>query len=75
MSLNGQDILDETSESLVQLGVVSGDLVYILPNDEEQLSELTRPDTSGIASNSRDVSETEGCPQGIREMDLAGVHD
>lgn len=55
LSLNGQDVLDNDSILLTDLGIVNGDLIYILQNTEEQSSELASQHTPG---SSRDTLQT-----------------
>ena len=47
ISLNGQDVLDNDSVLLTDLGIVNGDLIYILQNAEEQGSAFACQDTAG----------------------------
>ena len=49
LSLNGQDVLDNESVLLADLGIVNGDLIYILLNKDEQepgSDNLNAPGTS-----------------------------
>lgn len=46
ISLNGQDVLDNDSVLLTDLGIVNGDLIYILQNAGEQENALACQDTT-----------------------------
>lgn len=52
LSLNGQDVLDNDSVLLTDLGIVNGDLIYILQNTEEQGNGLASQNAPG---SSRDT--------------------
>lgn len=55
LSLNGQDVLDNDSVLLTDLGIVNGDLIYVLQNAGEQGNALASQNTPG---SSRDTSHT-----------------
>ncbi|XP_020600437.1 F-box only protein 7-like isoform X2 [Orbicella faveolata] len=56
LSLNGQDVLDNDSVLLTDLGIVHGDLIYILQNSGEQGNALASQNTPG---SSRDTLHTD----------------
>ena len=59
LSLNGQDVLDNDSVLLTDLGIVHGDLIYILQNVGEQGNALASQNTPG---SSRDTLHTNQQP-------------
>ncbi|KAJ7376532.1 F-box only protein 7 [Desmophyllum pertusum] len=57
LSLNGQDVLDNESVQLADLGIVNGDLIYILYNTDERGDELSSQNTY-TPGTFRDTSHT-----------------
>lgn len=47
LSLNGQDVLDNESVLLADLGIVNGDLIYVLQNTGVQRTEEASQNTPG----------------------------
>ncbi|KAL9960657.1 hypothetical protein ACROYT_G034143 [Oculina patagonica] len=51
LSLNGQDVLDNESVLLADLGIVNGDLIYVLQNTGLQRTEEASQNTPGPSRN------------------------
>ena len=61
LSLNGQDVLDNDSVQLTDLGIVHGDLIYILQNAGEQGNALASQITSGSSRDTLDTNQQVPC--------------
>lgn len=61
LSLNGQDVLDNDSVLLADLGIVHGDLIYILQNAGEQENALASQNTPGSSRNTLHTDQQVPC--------------
>ena len=69
LSLNGQDFLDDDSVLLTDLGIVNGDLIYVVANTERQEDVQTN---QTITCTSRDHAPSD---QSLCHQGLAVEHD
>lgn len=63
LSLNGQDVLENDSLLLTDLGIVNGDLIHVLCNRDELEEETTLDnlDTPGSSKSTAQISHTPSC--------------
>ena len=74
LSLNGQDVLDNDSVLLTDLGIVNGDLIYILQSTGEQGNVLASHNTTGSSRDTSHTNQQLPCTSVEHVSDPAQVH-